>query len=277
MEQLMPNSRVESYRFTDLTPLLQQQLQTPPATDAAAAFAAAAERCTLPAAEGSRVVFVDGVFCEAASDLSSLSDGVYVGPAASAPAAAASSSMPQAQERGGVFAALNAATASSRVVVHVAEGVHYQTPLHVVYLASSAREAGSAVASAPQLLVAAEAGAQLEIVEEFVGAQNGGQGTSYTNAVMEATLAKGAKLEHRVVESEEAGAFHIKGTYVRQDEGSEYALVEARLGGALTRCDFWLRAPLAGCLLASASCAYLALTYAALLLHCASGRCLALK
>ena len=271
----MPNSRVESYRFTDLSPLLQQQLQTPPAADAAAASAAATERCTLPAAEGSRVVFVDGVLCEAASDLSSLSDGVYVGPAASAPAAVANSGMPQAQERGGVFAALNAATASSRVVVHVAQGVHYPTPLHVVYLASSAREAGSAVASAPQLLVVAEAGAQLEIVEEFVGAHNGGQGTSYTNAMMEATLAKGAKLKHRVVESEEAGAFHIKGTYVRQDEGSEYALVEARLGGALTRCEVWHYAQLPKRLLVSASCAYHALMYAAPLLHCAAGRRLA--
>jgi Fe-S cluster assembly protein SufD len=234
-QRQMPTTRTESYRFTDLSGLLSQQLQRPPAADVAAT-AAAAERCTISAAEGARVVVVDGIFQPEASSLSALPQGVYVGPANDAPEDVSTGPGSQALERGGVFAELNAATASGRVLVHVAAGVACDMPLHILYASSSAQVAGTVVASSPQVQVIAGAGARLEIVEEFIGLHEG-SGRYYVNTVLEAELAEKAEMCHRVVQTEEDGAFHIMGTYVRQAAGSKYALVEACLGGALSRCD----------------------------------------
>ena len=231
-EQQMPNTRVESYRFTDLRPLLSQQLQRPPSADIAAASEVAG-RCEVP--DCACAVIVDGHFQAEASSLSALPEGVVVSTAASSLPTDSPQEPHQALERGGVFAHLNHATTSSRLFVHVPEGVQCHVPLHLLYISSSAGVAGTVVASSPQVLVSAGKGASIEVIEEFVGQQQGA-GRYYVNAVLEAALAEGAEVSHRVVETEEDGAFHMKGTFVSQAEKSTYSLVEARLGGALTRC-----------------------------------------
>ena len=81
----MPTSRNEEYRFTDVSPLLQQAL-APPAGAAAGAAAAAAAARPLKAAAAATVMVVDGLIDEQASSLEGLPKGVYVGGLASAPA-----------------------------------------------------------------------------------------------------------------------------------------------------------------------------------------------
>ena len=83
--QRMPTTRNEEYRFTDVSPLLQQALAPPAGAPAGAAAAAAAER-PLKAAAAATVVVVDGAIDEQASSLAGLPKGVYVGGLAGAPA-----------------------------------------------------------------------------------------------------------------------------------------------------------------------------------------------
>ena len=228
----IPSTRVESFRYTDVSPLTAQTLAAPAAADAAAIRAAAAA-CTLPQADGCRAVVVDGSFRPDLSDLSAAPAGLYVGPAADAPAAATAHLGAQSSERGGVFATMNSATSSGCLVVHAPAGAQCGTPVHVVHVSSSAAAAGTLAASAARVLVVAEAGAQIEIIEEFVGLA-GGQ--YFGNSVAEVEVAEKAAVVHSVLENEAAGAFHMKGTLVQQHEASAYTLVEVRIGGSLSRC-----------------------------------------
>jgi Fe-S cluster assembly protein SufD len=231
----MPSTRVESYRFTDLSPLVSKSLLPPPAPVAMAAATAAVERCSLPASDSCRVVILDGAFQPEMSTLTALPSGVYLGDADSAPTAAASCLGVQSSVHGGVFAQLNSATAGSCLVMHVPEGVHCDVPVHIVNVSSSADTAGSVVASNARFLIVADAFATVEIVEEFVGLTES-RGRYFVNTVLELEVAKGAEVKHRVLVMEEAGAFHVKSTFVRQHEHSKYSLTEVRLGGDLTRC-----------------------------------------
>ena len=242
----MPTTKVESYRFTDIRPLLERTLVAPEAADDAA-VAAAVERCAMPDAGAAVVVMVDGTFRADLSDLASLPDGAFVGPLADAPEGVRACYAQQSEERGGVFAQLNTAAASGCLAVHVEADVLCTAPVHVVHVSGGAAQEGSAAASTPRVLVRAESGAQVEVLEESVPAQQGGGGGRYfVNAVLEASIAEGATVKHRLVVTDAAGAFHVHSTFVTQDERSAYHLVEARLGGALTRCAqrvFERRAP----------------------------------
>ena len=244
-QRQMPNRSVESFRFTNLSPLLEQQLQAPPAEPDVAAAQRAAAQCTLSAAQHTRAVIVDGQLCAAASDLSGLPDGVYVGTSDSAPASVARRAGQLAQARGGVFAELNTASAVSRLAVHVPASTRCDLPLHIVHVSTSAHDAGAAIVTAPQAIIVCGEGASIEIVEEFVpiGVPEDGHaagGAHFCNSVAEVQLAAGAELWHKFVEADARGSFHVRGTYVDQQDSSSYALSEARLGGRLTRCAAWL-------------------------------------
>jgi Fe-S cluster assembly protein SufD len=180
---------------------------------------------------------VDGVYRPDLSDLGSLPDGVFVGELSGAPEAVQQKLGSQAAERGGVFVQMNSVTSRSPLVVHSTEGVVCQVPIHIVYVSSGAAETGSAVVSSARALVHAEASSQIEVVQEFVAIQHGG-GRYFVNAVLEVSVAADAYVQHRLVETDDAGAFSVHSTLVQQEEGSSYHLVEARLGGSLTRCAF---------------------------------------
>jgi Fe-S cluster assembly protein SufD len=114
----MPTRRNEEFRFTDLAPLVTQ---TPVAADAAAAAAVDATPWTLEAADASRVVLVDGVFCADKSNLTGLA-GVHAGMLSAeggAAGEAASSALGlQSAKRGGVLAGLNAAMVGLYKLTH---------------------------------------------------------------------------------------------------------------------------------------------------------------
>jgi Fe-S cluster assembly protein SufD len=81
----MPTTRNEEYRFTDVSPLLQQGLAPPTAADGAAAAAALAAGRPLQRAAAATVVLVDGVMHEQASSVDGLPAGVYIGGLGGAP------------------------------------------------------------------------------------------------------------------------------------------------------------------------------------------------
>jgi Fe-S cluster assembly scaffold protein SufB len=134
---------------------------------------------------------------------------------------------------------VNGAMATDALVVAVPAGVRLEQPLHVVNVCSEAAAGGGEAvlrASAPRLLVALGAGADAEVVEEFVSAA-AGAGRHAVFAVAEVVLEPGASLRHGYVQREAPGSVHFKATLVDQAEGSSYSLVEARVGGALSRHD----------------------------------------
>jgi Fe-S cluster assembly protein SufD len=238
----MPSTKFESFRFTDLKPLIKQTLVPKSELDPAV-IEAAVSNVSIADAKVCTAVMVDGTYRPDLSDLDSLPQGVYVGELAGAPQDVQQKLGSQAEERGGVFVQMNSATSSSPLVVHAAEGVLCESSIHIVHVSSSAEQGGCTVASSAQILVHAAPSSRIEVIEEFVAAKEG-SGHYFVNAVLEVFVGSEATMRHHLVETEESDAFHVHSTLVEQEGSSTYHLVEARLGGSLTRCASCAASPM---------------------------------
>jgi len=237
--QRMPTNKNEEYRFTDISPVLQSTLIAPSAVSADLVTTAVAAR-SLKKSTAASLIVVDGALDTAHTTINNLPKGVYVGGIAGAPADVVGFALgTQSRSRGGPFATLNGAIATDTIVIHVPEGVEVTEPIHIVHLSSSASVSSSQTprsVSAPRLLVVLEEGAAAEIIEEYSSIDDI-QGEYMVSAVAEIELDDKAVLKHSYIEIEADSAAHFKTTLVNQGKESQYSLIEARIGGSLTRHD----------------------------------------
>eukprot|EP00245_Coleochaete_scutata_P010878 TRINITY_DN3931_c0_g1_i1.p1 TRINITY_DN3931_c0_g1~~TRINITY_DN3931_c0_g1_i1.p1 ORF type:complete len:366 (+),score=72.84 TRINITY_DN3931_c0_g1_i1:83-1099(+) len=136
-----------------------------------------------------------------------------------------------------LFTALNGAGLHDVLVLVVPQGVKLEKPIHVVYGSKGVEKKGADLStpvqmSHPRLLAVLERDAHAVIVEEFAGSEGG---SYWTNQVAEFVLAEGAHLVHGYIQSQARDAYHIKKTVVLQAGTSVYSLVEAEMGGRLSR------------------------------------------
>lgn len=238
--QRMPTNKNEEYRFTDISPVLQSTLVAPSAVSADLVTAAVAAR-SLKKPTAASLVVVDGALDITHTTIQNLPKGVYAGGIAGAPADVVGFALgTQSRSRGGPFATLNGAIATDTTVIHVLEGVTVTEPIHIVHLSSSASASSSPTprsVSAPRLLVVLEEGAAAEIIEEYSSVDDDIQGQYMVTSVAEIELDDRAELKHSYIEIEADSAAHFKTTLVNQGKESKYSLIEARIGGSLTRHD----------------------------------------
>jgi len=236
----MPTSRNEEYRFTDLTAILKRTLCVPGHVSDEAISTAVAQH-QLKRAVAATLVVVDGVVQEAHSKINGLPADAFVGPVENAPAHVVASALgAQSRGRGGPFAILNGAAATDVAIVYVPAHAVVEAPIHVLYFSSGVSTSSGETnlsASAPRTLIVLEEGAVAEIIEEFAPTAAEGDSSYLCTAVAEIELDDRASLKHSYVEIESSDAFHLKSTLVNQGTESNYSLVEARVGGQLTRHD----------------------------------------
>lgn len=176
-----------------------------------------------------RLVFVDGVISESLSKLDGLSDGAYVGSICKISAENAGSGLSQGLDHLGkpamgtqddLYTFLNGVGVQDAGVVFAPKGLQIPKPIHVVYYSTGrggskvGEEGGASISLAsPRLLVVAESGAKVEIIEQFVGAP----GQAYwTNSVCEIHVADGAEVSHSYSQEQDRNSVHIKQTLVSQ-------------------------------------------------------------
>ncbi|CAI5459600.1 unnamed protein product [Closterium sp. Yama58-4] len=237
-----PGRKDEEFRFTDLKSLramLDKALEgAATGSESQVVSADVLAEYTLEEANNSRLVVLDGAIRPELSDLTGIPAQMtvkllselnteeverFVAPNLGRFAAQAD-----------LFAALNGASAADVLVIAVPANVKLPNhPIHIVYASSSA----SPVPASPRLLVVAEAGAEVEVVEEFVGGASAGGGKGeWVNAVAEIVIGAEGSVSHAVIQNQPAkDCFNIKRTFVAQEESSRYSLVEAQLGAALSR------------------------------------------
>lgn len=232
----VPNSRVEDYRFTDLAPLLTSK---PVAADPAAATRVDAAAWTLADADATRVVLVDGAYSPERSDVTGAGKAGVVVSTVSLGASSEVIGKVSAVRGAGVFAEINAATASDAVVINVPAGKALASPIHIVQLSTSnsSTKDGEMSSSAPRVAVHVGEGASVCIVEEFAAAGGSEDGAYWHNGVCELVLEKGAKVTHTMVQAQTRAAVHTRATHLTQAEESEYKLAEINVGGRLGRHD----------------------------------------
>ena len=228
-ELALPTTRDEAWRFTDISPLLEQTFQPaglvqPPSKGIALDI--------LPEASDSRLVFVDGVYAPQLSSTTALPGGIFVGSLTQLPDGYRSrvqqylGKQPGAAE---VFTTLNTTALRDVAVVWLAKGQAIETPIHLLFLAA---EAESPTMAQPRCLVVVESGSELTLVEEY-GSM--GEGVHFTNGVTEVWLEANARVNHSRIQRESDRGFHIGKTSVSQARDSRYVGHAISLGARLSR------------------------------------------
>ena len=103
--------------------------------------------------------------------------------------------------------------------------------MHLVFLASASPAPG---VSYPRVLVAAERGASVTVVESYASL---GEGAHFTCAQTELLAADGASIDLTRLQFENAESRHVSGTFGRQGRDARIATRTFTLGGTLVRND----------------------------------------
>lgn len=221
----LPHGRVEAWKYTNLRALANRAFApaAPAPVDAAVVEGIAAPR----------LVFVNGTFDAALSDLSGLPEGVELRPFSQVLAGddvRAASVLGRRFDRADEpFARFNAALAMDGVRLSVAAGVAVAAPLHLVFVGAPA--AGDQ-AWHLRHLVELRKGASLTLVEHHLGA---GAHRHLANHVLHAHLAAGATLVHARVQAEDAGATLFARTDAVLGSDAVYRRADLELGAGLSR------------------------------------------
>jgi len=226
-ELAIPSTRDEAWRFADLSPLLQADLQ-PVDVHPTLGFPHI-KPFIVPEAVSSRLVFVNGVYDSALSAVDGLPDGVLVSNLATA-AAFKDLSPHLAQQPGAeeVFTTLNTASFTDGALVWVEKDQVIDKPIQILYVSTATQPA----ISHPRCLIVAQLGSKLTLIEDFVTLH---EGVYFTNSVTEIVVADNAEVNHTRIQRDSSEAVHIGKTIATQAQNSRYTCNAISFGGKLSR------------------------------------------
>lgn len=235
-ERGFPTRKDEAWRYTSLESLLAREYSCPQ-KDTPPAPAAEDVNDLFIGPDGSpRLVFSDGYYNAALSNLCALPDGVEV----MSLQAALESRPDQVRKWLGRtkiqnatrFPALNTAMLQDGLYVHIPPGVSVEQPIEVLHLTRSRQ--GAAAVCPRNLIVLAES-AQATLIEHYASSTTA---SHFMNAVTEVILDEGARLAHYRLQNESLDAFHISHVYFQQAGSSDYQGLNISLGGQMSRTEY---------------------------------------
>ncbi|MBD2279775.1 MAG: Fe-S cluster assembly protein SufD [Aphanizomenon flos-aquae KM1D3_PB] len=227
---VIPNTREEEWRFTDLSPLKQVTFNNNVET----LHGTSLQSMILPEVS-QRLVFVNGVYAPDLSNTEDLPAGLKVGNLDVLPGEVVQEYLAQAEGAKEVFTALNTAALNDVAVVWVAKNVVVETPIHLLFVSVSGE---SPTISQPRVLVVAESNSQVGLIEEYTNhrdTENTEKEVYFTNGVTEIWVNENAQVSHNRVVREGAAAFHIGKTAVTQARYSRYNCNAVTVGGKISR------------------------------------------
>ncbi|MGF1542046.1 MAG: Fe-S cluster assembly protein SufD [Pleurocapsa sp.] len=218
----VPTKKDEDWRFIDLSGLTQTDFTLP------RAVRAVRELPLLPETENSRLVIINGDYNSELSDLSGLPQGIYVGSLDKLPDNyRVAEYFARQQGTQDIFTALNTAGCNNITVIWVNKNVAVETPIHLLLMTD---EEDKASFVQHHILVVAETGASISLIEEYSGT-----GEYFTNTVSEIYLEDNASLRHTRWQQESEQSFHLGKTAVSQARDSRYTINEINFGAKLSR------------------------------------------
>jgi Fe-S cluster assembly protein SufD len=227
----LPGPREEAWRYTSLRPLERRRfaaVETTPEVDA---------HC-LDAIPAPRLVFANGRFVQALSDVTALPAGVMLRSLAQAMALGEESVrfLQRRFERSDeVFAQLNAALASDGVLLQVEADAIVQTPIHLVFIGAT-----DPIDRAWHLrnLIDLRNGASLTLVEHHLA---DGEHAHFSNMLTHVHLGQQATLKHARVQDEAERATSLLRTDAVLARQAEYRRIDLELGAGLSRHELNVR------------------------------------
>ena len=231
---VVPHTREEEWRFTDLSPLKQVIFNNVDTFRGTSLQLNDLNDFFLPEVSG-RLVFVNGVYSPDLSNTENLPYGLKIGNLDVLPGEVVQEYLAQAEGAKEVFTALNTAALNDVAVVWVAKNVVVETPIHLLFVSVSGE---SATISQPRVLVVAESSSQVVLIEEYTNhrdTEDTEEEVYFTNGVTEIWVHENAQVTHNRVVREGAAAFHIGKTAVTQARYSRYNCNAVTVGGKISR------------------------------------------
>lgn len=241
-EHGFPTRKQEAWRYTDLKPIAEAELELFPAAPAACDPAALLRAAGIDS-DDAALVFVDGFLV---ADLASAKLGGGIELSSLAESLEALGPLVAADElRSQPLAALNVAFARHGVRISVSAGTEVEAPIHLLFVSQSARPQ----ACQPQIAIDLGANAQAEITIHFAGTP---RCSSWVNALTRIALDKGARLTMSRIQDYGPSQAHTELTDAQLAADAALHIMMIDLGGALVRNDLRVRlsAPGARCELA---------------------------
>jgi len=231
----LPGPRSESWKYTNLRALERRSFANGDAEAATRLIDPASFQ--LPAVEGPRLVFVNGVWRSDLSNMAALPQGLSLMSLATASdAELAASKNLLTQDYGdpaSAFARLNTALASEGAIVRVAAGTQIVEPIHLVFVGAAAE---NDVAWNARVLVELGERASLRLIEHHVGARAGSAG-QLGNIVAQYALAQHARLEVVQIQDAAETATLIRRSEFALSADASLALHTLEIGAQMTRHD----------------------------------------
>ena len=223
---VIPNTREEEWRFTDLSSLKQVTFNNNVET-----FHGTSLQSIILPEVSQRLVFVNGVYSPDLSNTENLPSGLIVGNLDVLSSEIVGEYLAQAEGAKEVFTAVNTAALNDVAVVWVGKNVVLETPIHLLFISVSGE---SATISQPRVLVVAESNSQVTLIEEYI-ASSQNEGVYFTNSVTEIWVNENAQVSHNRIAREGAAAFHVGKTAVTQARYSRYSCNAVTVGGKISR------------------------------------------
>jgi len=132
------------------------------------------------------------------------------------------------------FAALNTALFTSGLFLRIPGGVNIAAPIHLLFIGEGAAETAPPAAF-PRVVIVAEENSSATIIESYASPSD--DSVYLTSAIVDLSLADGARLEHYKIQRESMGAFHVATTRAELGPNSGYHTTTINFGAALSRHD----------------------------------------
>lgn len=171
------------------------------------------------------VVFENGKWSAEKSMIEALPEGVHIG-----------SIMDQVDARLGTladsqnaFVSANTAYFSDGVFIEIADGIEFNSPIHLVYLADI-----DGAAFHLRNVISVGIASRVSVIEEYIGQS---VAPYWTNAVTEVFVADRGSIDHYKVQRESASAFHFQTLEAQLGAGAVFSNHAITFGAALGRND----------------------------------------
>ncbi|HEX8097151.1 MAG TPA: SufD family Fe-S cluster assembly protein, partial [Pyrinomonadaceae bacterium] len=211
-----PTTDLEDWKYTNIAPIARTECApVKEREEISSDFAAAFEQFTYRESARSQLVFLNGVYQPRLSSTDALAAaGAVALDLAEALKSDAHSTVLRehlsrvADYKEHALVALNTALFSGGALLYVPRGVKVEAPVHLLFLSDSQADNMPSLSS-PRVLVVAERGADVIVIESYAAS---GEGAYWTNAVTEIVLADEARAVYYRVQREAADAFHTATT-----------------------------------------------------------------
>jgi len=241
----LPTTRQEDWKYTNVAPIEKRTFQLQPTAEAGLSSAWLGRLGSLVLAGCHRLVFVNGCYVQALSDVTGWPAGVHGGCLAQAltlapeilealPAEFLDRALaPGGEVSGNGFTALNAACWRDGACIDLAPGVVVERPIQLLFITTEAD-----LATFPRNLIRLARGAQATVIEHHAGVA---ESAYLTDALTTIRLGEGARLTHAKLQQEGEKSFHVADTRVEQAAGSQFTSHSFALGGLLSRYELTTR------------------------------------